>query len=155
MTIPDPRSYLGEPTVEIVVHARPAPQGSKRNVGGGRMVEQSKYVKPFREAITKEASKVVGANWVPLDGPLTASYVFTIKRPAKPMFDAPATPGDLEKYQRAVSDALNPKGAWKGVWADDSRVTHFTHTLKTYPSFTIPGALPSEGLTIWIWKGNN
>ena len=33
----------------------PAPQGSKRHVGNGRMVESSAKVKPWREAVRQEA----------------------------------------------------------------------------------------------------
>ena len=29
----------------------PAPQGSKRHVGGGRLIEASKRVKPWRQAV--------------------------------------------------------------------------------------------------------
>lgn len=32
------------------IPGRPAAQGSKRHVGGGRMIEQSKYLKPWRTA---------------------------------------------------------------------------------------------------------
>ncbi len=160
--IPDPRSYLGEPAIEIAAHVRPAGQGSKRHVGNGRMVEQSDYVKPFRDAITKAAKEIAGPNWIPLDGPLTASYVFTIKRPQRPSFPEPAGPPDIDKLERAANDALSPiyKGrgkarimVWQGVWKDDSRLTRVVNKVKTYPSFTEPGALQSEGVTILIWKG--
>jgi crossover junction endodeoxyribonuclease RusA len=162
--IPDPRDYLGPPIVEIVAYARPAGQGSKRHVGNGRMVEQSKYVKPFRAAITQAAREATGATWTPLDGPLTVGITFTIKRPQKPSWPEPATPADLDKLIRSAFDSLSPvyKGkapnritVWPGVWVDDSRVTRLVHTVKTYPSFTVPGALQSEGIVIWIWKGIN
>lgn len=162
--IPDPRSYLGEPLVEIVAYARPAGQGSKRHVGNGRMIEQSKYVKPFRDAITKAARDAVGDDWEPLDGPLTVALTFTIKRPQKPMWPEPATPFDVDKGIRSAFDALSPiyKGkqpnritVWPGVWVDDSRVTRVVQAIKTYPSFSVPGALQSEGITMLIWKGAN
>lgn len=35
----------------ITVHGTPAPQGSKRHVGNGVMIESSKKVKPWREAV--------------------------------------------------------------------------------------------------------
>jgi crossover junction endodeoxyribonuclease RusA len=38
-----------------VVGLTPAPQGSKRHVGGGRMVESSAKVRPWREAVRQEA----------------------------------------------------------------------------------------------------
>ena len=38
------------------VSGTPAPQGSKRHVGGGRMIESSKKVEPWREAVARVAS---------------------------------------------------------------------------------------------------
>ena len=38
-----------------VLGLSPAPQGSKRHVGGGRMIESSAKVKPWREAVRSEA----------------------------------------------------------------------------------------------------
>src|ERR1700676_3259288 len=37
--------------MKITVRGIPAPQGSKRHVGGGRMIEMSKAVGPWREAV--------------------------------------------------------------------------------------------------------
>jgi crossover junction endodeoxyribonuclease RusA len=39
-----------------VIGLEPAPQGSKRHVGGGRMIESSKRVKPWRAAVAHEAA---------------------------------------------------------------------------------------------------
>lgn len=38
------------------VEGTPAPQGSKRHVGNGRLIEASKLVKPWRDAITATAN---------------------------------------------------------------------------------------------------
>ena len=51
-----------------------APQGSKKYIGKGRMIEVSKRVKPWRELVRSEASKIkqppmkVLAMWRPLLG---------------------------------------------------------------------------------------
>ena len=37
--------------ITFEVYGQPAPQGSKRHVGGGRMIESSKAVAPWREAV--------------------------------------------------------------------------------------------------------
>jgi hypothetical protein len=37
--------------IRFRVNGHPAPQGSKRHVGGGRMVESSRAVGPWREAV--------------------------------------------------------------------------------------------------------
>lgn len=41
--------------IRFRVNGTPAPQGSKRHVGNGRMVEMSKAVGPWREAVRAEA----------------------------------------------------------------------------------------------------
>lgn len=46
--------------IEITVHGLPAPQGSKRHVGRGVMVESSKNVKPWRSAVVWAAISAAG-----------------------------------------------------------------------------------------------
>src|SRR5713226_4632244 len=67
----------------ITVHGRPAPQGSKRHVGNGVMIESSKAVKPWREDVKQAGLEAMGWGERPcLDGPLRVSMVFTFGRPA-------------------------------------------------------------------------
>lgn len=47
--------------IRFRVNGVPAPQGSKRHVGGGRMVESSKAVGPWREAVRAEAQRAIKA----------------------------------------------------------------------------------------------
>lgn len=121
--------------ITIKVHGQPAPQGSKRHVGGGRMVEQSKRVKPWRAAVEQAARGEIVSRptWAPFDGPVKVRITFTLPRPAghfrsgryshllKPT--APVAPigqrtGDLDKHQRSTYDALTAAG----IWTDDSLV---------------------------------
>ena len=44
-------AYTQPTSLVLRVHGLPAPQGSKRHVGHGVMVESSKKVKPWREAV--------------------------------------------------------------------------------------------------------
>jgi hypothetical protein len=70
--------------ITIVVRGTPAPQGSKRHLGNGVMVESSKHVKPWRDAVRSDAAAVRDALpfWTePLDGPLVVDMVFTLHRP--------------------------------------------------------------------------
>src|SRR5215472_3525905 len=100
--------------VHIRVNGRPAPQGSKRHVGNGRMIEMSKAVGPWREAVRAETQAAVTA---PLDGAVGVSVLFWLPRPrshyrtgrhadvVKPT--APRRPTgrpDLDKLARAVLD---------------------------------------------------
>jgi crossover junction endodeoxyribonuclease RusA len=128
---------------EIYVRGIPAPQGSKRHIGNGRMIEQSKAVGPWRDAVRSETAKVIDA---PLTGPVDVYLQFSVARPAghygtgknkdkiKP--SAPTYPGarpDLDKLCRAVLDGLTEGGAWR----DDGQVV-FLQAQKFYGQ---PGCL--------------
>ena len=120
--------------VVIRVSGRPAPQGSKRHVGNGRMVEMSKAVGPWREAVRAETQTEMwtqGRGGNPLEGPVAVRLRFWLTRPAshygtgrnqavvKP--SAPRRPAgrpDVDKLARAVLDGLTMGGAF----ADDSQV---------------------------------
>jgi len=120
--------------VVIRVSGRPAPQGSKRHVGNGRMVEMSKAVGPWREAVRAETQLEMwtqGRGGSPLEGPVAVRLRFWLTRPAshygtgrnkavvKP--SAPRRPAgrpDVDKLARAVLDGLTMGGAF----ADDSQV---------------------------------
>ena len=119
----------------IDVRGLPAPQGSKRHVGGGRMVEQSKAVGPWREAVRAETQrgmdKADRLGIGPYTGPVQVKLEFRMTRPkshyrtgrnaALLRNGAPGRPAgkpDLDKLARAVLDGLTAGGAWK----DDSQV---------------------------------
>ena len=101
-----------------------APQGSKRHVGGGRMVESSKAVGPWRERV---ALAVHEYGWPVLTGPVRVHLRFVMPRPASaPKRRTPAAikRPDVDKLGRAVLDALT------GIaFDDDSRVVDL-HALK-------------------------
>lgn len=92
----------------------PAPQGSKRYVGNGRMIESCKRLKPWREQIIADA-QALGVPSV-ITGAVSISLVFCFTRPKahlnskgalKP--SAPAykiTKPDADKLARAVLDSL-------------------------------------------------
>ena len=106
----------------------PAPQGSKRHVGHGVMVESSPNVKPWRQAIAAaalEARTTAGINTL-LDCPCTLSVVFRFTRPkghygAKGLRpSAPiwkASKPDTDKLARATLDALTSV-----LYRDDSQI---------------------------------
>lgn len=95
-----------------------APQGSKRHVGGGRMIESSKALGPWRERVHHKAVEAM-AGRAPITLPVRLSVRFTFMRPrshyrsgrnqhlVKPsapptMMSAP----DLSKLVRAIEDAI-------------------------------------------------
>ena len=129
-----------------VVGLTPAPQGSKRHVGGGRMVESSAKVRPWREAVRQEA---LATGLTITAQPVFLRLSFTFARPkghrnAKGQLrpSAPVdhiTRPDLDKLCRSTLDGLT------GVlFCDDSQVA-FMVASKEY---ALPGEL--EGCQIEI-----
>jgi Holliday junction resolvase RusA-like endonuclease len=119
--------------LSFAVHGLPAPQGSKRHVGNGIMVESSKHVRPWREAV-KDAAWVAAtqSSWQQADGPVVLSVVFFFHRPKSHwrtgrnsdllragVPTAPAGKPDLSKLVRSTEDALTDAG----IWRDDAQVT--------------------------------
>lgn len=118
----------------ITVAGTPAPQGSKRHVGHGRMIEMSRRVKPWRDAVAAAAAATASVTdgWGPgpCAEPVHATITFTVDRPASHYSrsgqlrpDAPAYPtsrrvGDLDKLIRSTSDALVDSA----VIRDDSQI---------------------------------
>lgn len=141
---------------EIRVAGSPAPQGSKRHVGGGRMVESSKHVKPWRDAVRADAllvrTALAAANggWVPLDEPLVLEMVFTVPKPAsasKRKRTWPMRMPDLSKLCRSTEDALTDAG----IWRDDARVVGYDRLAKVYAGED-PDALDAPGAVIRVFR---
>lgn len=142
--------------IKFRVNGVPAPQGSKRHVGGGRMVESSKAVGPWREAVRAEGSQVRrhdpawSLRMIERFQPLSVTIVFVLHRPqghfgtgrnaCKVRESSPSFPTgrpDVDKLCRAVLDGL----VAGGVMADDSQVVSL-NCVKVYASNgEAPGAL--------------
>lgn len=109
------------------VPGTPAPQGSKRYLGNGVMVESSKRVKPWRADIRATAREHLTQ---PIKGPIRLDLLFVLPRPKSHYGTGrnadklkPSAPErhtqkpDLDKMVRAVGDALS------GVaYTDDSQI---------------------------------
>jgi Holliday junction resolvase RusA-like endonuclease len=129
--------------ITIEVRGLPAPQGSKRHVGRGIMVESSRAVGPWREAVRAETQRALesllfaGRDLPPTGGPMALTAVFMLPRPKshyrtgrnshllKP--SAPNFPSgrpDLDKLLRALLDGLTAGG----IWQDDSQVAQLAAT---------------------------
>jgi crossover junction endodeoxyribonuclease RusA len=111
--------------VRFFVPGNPVPQGSKRYVGKGIMVESSKELGPWRQAIAFEATKARTENGglrPGFVGPVRLSLVFWFHRP-KGHYGTGRNAGvlktsapdwhssspDVDKLVRAVGDALTTK----------------------------------------------
>lgn len=146
---------MSEP-IRIRVLGDPAPQGSKKAfalkkdgqyTGRVSVVESShKRVKSWRADVVEAASQV--KQWPALEGPLSVSMVFYLKRPQahyrtgrnshllRP--SAPAYPAgrpDSSKLLRATEDALTTAGIYK----DDAQIVN-TYLAKMYADNELPGA---------------
>lgn len=143
----------------IVVHGIPAPQGSKRHVGRGVLVESLAKVAPWRALCVDAATRA--AHEMGWQANRAAAYhlsvVFTITRPAShyrtgrhshliretaPTY--PTTRPDLDKLIRSTMDALTDAG----VIPDDSQVVDI-HAYKAFPSGTLD-ALDTAGAVILL-----
>jgi crossover junction endodeoxyribonuclease RusA len=140
---------------EFFVAGVPQPQGSKRHVGKGRMIEAAKGLGPWREAIIWEAKRRSPwsrgyANARNFEGPVWARFTFFFPRPkshygtgrnagilkeSAPMYHS--SPPDVDKLVRAVGDALT----MSGLIADDRLIVEILAT-KRY------GEPP--GVLIWL-----
>lgn len=129
----------------ITVHGLPAPQGSKRHVGRGIMIESSKSVKPWRIAVEYAVleSHPMGkrADAILFRGPVALDIVFCLPRPKSAKRGAqPDKKPDIDKLQRSTFDALKTAG----VYEDDSRVVRVSAS-KRYAgdanALMVPGAM--------------
>lgn len=137
--------------LSFFVPGRPVSQGSKRHVGNGKMVEQSKGLEPWRESIRWAAIQAGRSGPVGLlRDPKTAVVVrlwFVMPRPVStPKRSTPPAvkKPDLDKLVRAVCDALTSAGTWK----DDSQVVELFATKRLAEIGEAPGVLIQVGLRL-------
>lgn len=135
--------------IELIVYGTPAPQGSKRHVGGGRMIESSKKVKPWRQDVKAAAEALIERHGLTtIDAPIRARMVFTVNKPSsapKRALSYPMRKPDLSKLIRSTEDALTDAGLWR----DDARVVEFGRTAKVFPGED-PEALDRPGARIVV-----
>ena len=126
----------------------PAPQGSKRHVGGGRLIESSKRVKPWRQAVAAAAQQQMKDQETELlTCPCRVSVIFRFRRP-KAHFTTngqlkAAAPkhcvvkrNDIDKCCRSTLDALTDS-----VFADDCLVVSLNAEKRYCIGSEPPGAL--------------
>ena len=112
-----------------------APQGSKKHVGNGIMVETCKRLKSWRKEVNLRAKLIVDEV---ITEPVEIEVVFWFKRPLKhylpnkmvrqsaPVYITNKNKGDIDKHCRALLDSLT-----KSAFADDSQVVSL-HAVKKY-----------------------
>lgn len=122
-------------TLVIRAYGRPAPQGSKEQGGAGQLLEASKYLPAWHQAVkvaTFEAYRAAGVSPVelPYFQPRTRVVIQRMHFYVTPaqcraeLTDEPLGEPDLDKFLRAVLDSLG--GARRRqtarLYADDSQV---------------------------------
>jgi Holliday junction resolvase RusA-like endonuclease len=116
----------------------PRPQGSKRHVGNGVMIEASD-VKPWRKAI----ANAVFAAWIrsgddrSFTGPVVVWATFFLPRPKSVKRFLPTVSPDLDKLQRALGDALSIDSK---ALTDDAIIVKW-HSAKVYADSHEPGVI--------------
>ena len=118
--------------LKLRVYGDPAPQGSKRHVGNGRMIEASKKVGPWRVAVAEAVAAL--PPFEPLDGPVEVDVTFFLPRPRSVRRLLPHVPPDLDKLERGLNDALVKAGAI----VDDGLIVR-AYAAKFYADFDPPG----------------
>jgi crossover junction endodeoxyribonuclease RusA len=133
-------------SVTFAVHGLAAPQGSKRHIGKGIMVESSKNVKPWRQDVKYAALAAKPSGW-DTSQPMALSVVFRFQRPASHLGKnglRPSAPqhctsgrnGDIEKLVRSTNDALTSI-----LFDDDRQVVSLTATKRYCTADEQPGAI--------------
>lgn len=141
---------MSEPIFRCAVYGNPAPKGSKKHVGNGIMVESSKALEPWMEAVKHAARfEMAGGNNWPLNEPLYAEVIFTVRKPAsapKRRRTWPARYPDIDKMLRGAFDAL----VQAGIVVDDGRFVRVM-AAKVFPKED-PDALDSPGCVIRMYR---
>jgi len=114
----------GALVVAFNVRGTAAPQGSKRLLGHGALVESSARVKPWRSDVrtaAEDAMRATGA--CTASGPVAVHIFFAFTRPkshpkTRVTWPTGRSLGDIDKLCRAILDAITSAG----VIADDSQV---------------------------------
>lgn len=151
---------MTEPLV-ITVIGKPAPQGSKKYVGNGRMIEQSKRVRPWREAVKqatidalelaagKQYGDEAAAVLLRLDGPVMVEIAacFDLPKSApkrRRIWPITRSSGDADKIARSCLDALTDAGAFR----DDSQVVQLLVTKYFTDDPDAPLSIPGAVIAI-------
>jgi Holliday junction resolvase RusA-like endonuclease len=108
------------------IDGEPAPQGSKNGfVKNGRvvMVESSKKVKPWREAVAARTQEYRASKWpysqqFTIATPVEIALVFHLPKPKTVIRKWPSVKPDLDKLIRSTLDGLTTGG----LYTDDALV---------------------------------
>lgn len=123
-------------TLTFFVPGKPAPQGSKRHVGNGILLESSPHVGPWRERVAIAAHNAMNGRPI-YSGQVEVWLDFILPRP-KSTPKARTPPAikrpDIDKLARAILDAITGT-----ILADDAQVTYLSATKRLAEIDETPG----------------
>ena len=126
--------------IKIRVYGLPAPQGSKKHIGRGILVESSKKVKPWRQEVLRATLDSDQYSGQVIDKACQVSLEFLIPRPrshygtgrnknklkpSSPYFCTSMRNGDIDKLCRSTIDGLSVTSGG-ALLADDSLIVQLT-----------------------------
>lgn len=119
------------------VEGIPRPQGSKRHVGNGIMIEASN-VKPWREAIARAVAQaqLAAGEEIQFSDPVVIWAVFYLPRPKSVKRPFPSVAPDLDKLCRSLGDGLSINSS---ALKDDALIIRWIAS-KRYADYRPPGA---------------
>lgn len=132
----------------------PAPQGSKKHVGRGVLVESSKKIDPWRKAIKQSLLTQKPKDMLPMDGPLFCAVEFWLPRPTshpKTKVTLPVGPPDVDKLARGALDPLTQNG----IIHDDARIIDMLvvkRFVPTDPRHAYPDDKDRIGALFQLWR---
>lgn len=152
--------YRDDIALAFDVLGNPGPQGSKRHVGRGIMIESSKFVGPWREDVKLAARAAIDEHEdiarFPLIVPIVLNVTFFLDRPmyhykggpnshmlrdqAPPY---PVKKPDVDKLLRSTMDALTTAG----VWRDDCLV-HIVNARKHWSTYRATWHAPGARIVV-------
>lgn len=135
------------------VYGDPRPQGSKKLLGHGAVVESGGLPLKAWRSDMRDATMTALAGGHRLAGPVEVQVVFLMRRPRSHFSTAKGHENDLkakaplfhtqrpdvDKLQRALLDAMTSAGAY----SDDSQVVHVSASKAWTDAGELPGALVS------------
>lgn len=134
----------------VTVYGNPAPKGSLRSIGKGRMIEDNENTEPWRALVANAAMRDLKGFTV--DDAVAVEMTFTLKRantitPARRPWPTKRSPGhgDIDKLARCVLDALQDVG----ILVDDAQIVEVT-ARKGYADSDAPDLLDRPGMVLHV-----
>jgi crossover junction endodeoxyribonuclease RusA len=137
--------------LKVFVTGDPAPQGSKRHVGGGVLVESCKRLPDWRKDVRAACLDAEGLPKARFEGAVSLHLDFILRRPKSLPKTRPTPPAvkkpDLDKITRAIGDALKSAG----IYLDDSQIVFGTQ----YKRIAEPDEVTGVHIIVAEFKGGH